>query len=60
MPLVAEDIMSAPLISVKSEDLATDAARVMVKERINGVPVFGNGIMGILTGDNIVKAILTL
>jgi len=24
------------------------------------VPVFGNGIMGILTGDNIVKAILTL
>ena len=60
MPLVAEDIMSAPLISVKSEDLATDAASVMVKDRINGVPVFGNGIMGILTGDNIVKAILTL
>ncbi len=60
MPLVAEDIMSAPLISVENEDLATDAARVMVKERINGVPVFGNGIMGILTGDNIVKAILTL
>jgi CBS domain-containing protein len=60
MPLVAEDIMSAPLISIKSEDLATDAARVMVKEKINGMPVFGNGIMGILTGDNIVKAILTL
>jgi CBS domain-containing protein len=58
--LVAEDIMSSPLISVKSDDLATNAARVMVKERINGVPVFGNGIMGILTGDNIVKAILTL
>ncbi len=60
MPLVAEDIMSSPLISVKSDDLATDAAHTMVKERINGVPVFGNGIMGILTGDNIVKAILTL
>ena len=60
VPLVAEDIMSCPLISVKSDDPATDAARVMVKERINGVPVFGNGILGILTGDNIVKAILTL
>ncbi len=60
VPLVAEDIMSSPLISVKNDDLATDAARIMVKERINGVPVFSNGIMGILTGENIVKAILTL
>ena len=60
VPLVAEDIMSCPLISVKSDDLATDAARIMVKERINGLPVFGNGILGILTGDNIVKSILTL
>jgi predicted transcriptional regulator len=32
----------------------------MVKERINGVPVIGNGVMGILTGENIVNAILTL
>ena len=60
VPLVAEDIMSCPLISVKSDDLATDAARIMVKERINGLPVFGNGILGILTGDNIVRSILTL
>ncbi len=60
VPLVAEDIMSCPLISVKSDDLATNAARIMVKERINGVPVFNSGIVGILTGDNIVKAILTL
>jgi CBS domain-containing protein len=60
VPLVAEDIMSSPLMSVNSDDMATDAARIMVKERINGLPVFGNGIMGILTGDNIVKAILTL
>ncbi len=60
VPLVAEDIMSCPLISVKNDDLATDAARIMVKERINGLPVFGNGILGILTGDNIVNSILTL
>ncbi|MDD5616780.1 MAG: CBS domain-containing protein [Candidatus Methanoperedens sp.] len=60
VPLVAEDIMSCPLISVNMEDTATYAAGIMVKEKINGVPVIGNGVMGILTGDNIVKAILTL
>ncbi|VVB89259.1 Inosine-5'-monophosphate dehydrogenase [uncultured archaeon] len=60
VPLVAEDIMSYPLISVDLEDLATDAAGIMVKEKINGVPVIGNGVMGILTGENIVNAILTL
>jgi hypothetical protein len=31
----------------------------MVDERINGLPVIGNGVMGILTGENIVKSILT-
>ncbi len=60
VPLVAEDIMSCPLISVDIEDLATRAAGIMVKERINGVPVIGNGVIGILTGENIVNAILTL
>ncbi|MFH0903798.1 MAG: CBS domain-containing protein [Methanobacteriota archaeon] len=60
VPLVAEDIMSCPLISVNLEDTATYAAGIMVKEKINGVPVIGNGVMGILTGDNIVNAILTL
>ncbi|GFO97332.1 CBS domain-containing protein [groundwater metagenome] len=60
VPLVAEDIMSSPLISVNIEDLATYAAGIMVKEKINGVTVIGNGVMGILTGDNIVNAILTL
>jgi predicted transcriptional regulator len=60
VPLVAEDIMSSPLISVNIDDLVTYAAGIMVKEKINGVPVIGNGVMGILTGDNIVKAILTL
>lgn len=60
VPLVAEDIMSSPLITVRSDDLATYAAGIMVKERINGLPVVGNGIMGILTGDNIIRTIMTL
>ncbi|MDD5474113.1 MAG: CBS domain-containing protein [Candidatus Methanoperedens sp.] len=60
VPLVAEDIMSSPLISIKSDELATYAAGIMVKERINGLPVIGNGVMGILTGENIVKSIMTM
>ncbi len=60
VPLVAEDIMSSPLITIKSDDLATYAAGIMVRERINGLPVLGNGIMGILTGDNVIRAIMTL
>lgn len=58
VPLVAEDIMSSPLITVKNDELATHAAGIIVRERINGLPVIGNGVMGILTGENIVKSIL--
>ena len=60
VPLVAEDIMSSPIVSVNGDDLATDAARIMVKEKINGLSVIGNGVMGILTGENIIKTIMTV
>lgn len=58
LPLVAEDIMSSPLITVNNDESATHAAKVMVEENINGLAVVGNGVMGILTGENIVKSIL--
>lgn len=60
VPLVAEDIMTSPIVTVKNDDTATYAAGIMVKERINGLPVIGNGVMGILTGENIVKSILKM
>lgn len=60
VPLVAEDIMSTPLITVNCNESATHAAGIMVRERINGLPVVDNGIMGMLTGDSIVKQILTM
>lgn len=60
VPLVAEDIMSSPIVNVNSEELATVAAGLMVKERINGLSVIGNGVMGILTGENIIKTIMTM
>ncbi|MDJ1420600.1 MAG: CBS domain-containing protein [Candidatus Methanoperedens sp.] len=58
--LVAEDIMSSPLITVDKEDTATHAARIMIEKRIKGLPVMGNGLTRILTGDSIVKSILTM
>jgi len=60
VPLVAEDIMSSPIINVNYEDLATYAAGLMIKERINGLSILGNGVKGILTGENIIKTILTM
>ncbi len=60
VPLVAEDIMSCPIVTVSQDDMATYAAGLMVKERINGLSVIGNGVMGILTGDNILNTIMTL
>lgn len=60
VPLVAEDIMSSPIVNVNSEELATVAAGLMVKERINGLSVIGNGVRGILTGENIIKTIMTI
>jgi CBS domain-containing protein len=60
VPLVAEDIMTSPVVSVTGEDLATYAAGLMVKERINGLSVIGNGVMGILTGDNIIQILMTI
>lgn len=60
VPLVAEDIMSSPIINVNYDDLATYAAGLMIKKRINGLSVLGNGVKGILTGENIIKTILTM
>ncbi|MCE8422649.1 MAG: CBS domain-containing protein, partial [Candidatus Methanoperedens sp.] len=42
VPLVAEDIMTYPIITISYEDSATEAARLMVSEKINGLPVIGN------------------
>jgi len=57
VPLVAEDIMSAPLITIGSEEPAVEAAKIMVRERINGIPVLNSEIQGMVTGADIIKAI---
>jgi len=56
-PLVAEDVMSAPLITVRKEDLAVHAAKVLVDKGIDGAPVIDDGLVGIITKTDIVRAI---
>ena len=59
LPVIAEDIMSAPLVTIAEDGLATDAARMMVDERIASIVVVGNenDVVGILDQDSMLQAI---
>jgi CBS domain-containing protein len=58
MPLVAEDIMNSPIISINAEMKAVDAAKSMVEKHIVGMPVLEDGnIVGFFSTDEIVAEI---
>jgi len=53
---VAEDIMSEPLITIRSDSKAVDAARTMVKNRIDAIPVVkGESLVGVISKTDIVR-----
>jgi CBS domain-containing protein len=53
---VAEDIMSEPLITVRSDSRAVDAARVMIENRIDATPVVQEeSLVGVLSKTDIVR-----
>jgi CBS domain-containing protein len=55
---VAEDIMSEPLITIRSDSKAVDAARTMVKNRIDAIPVVkGESLVGVISKTDIVGKI---
>ncbi|HOK58228.1 CBS domain-containing protein [Methanothrix sp.] len=45
VPLVAEDIMSSPIIAARVDDRAVDDAKVLVEKSICGMPVIENDSM---------------
>jgi predicted transcriptional regulator len=45
VPLVAEDIMSSPIIAARVDDKAVDDAKVLVEKSICGMPVIENDSM---------------
>jgi len=59
LPVIAEDMMSSPLLTIAEDGLATDAARMMVDERIASIVVVDNenDVVGILDQDSILQAI---
>ncbi|MFB3766111.1 MAG: CBS domain-containing protein [Methanotrichaceae archaeon] len=58
VPLVAEDIMTSPIITIGPEMKATDAARMLDEKRIMGVPVLeANNIAGYFSADEIVAEV---
>ncbi len=59
LPVIAEDIMSAPLVTIAEDGLATDAARMMVDMQIASIVVVDNGndVVGILDQDSMLQAI---
>ncbi len=59
LPVIAEDIMSSPLLTIAGDGIATDAARMMVDEQIASIVVVDNenDVVGILDQDSILQAI---
>ena len=56
--LVAEDVMSSPLITIGRDALVTDAAKIVAAHKIDGIPVIDDGEMiGIITKTDIIKLI---
>ncbi|MDI3502815.1 MAG: hypothetical protein PWR13_165 [Archaeoglobi archaeon] len=57
--LVAEDVMSSPLVTVSPEEKASEAALLMRKERIGGLPVVRDGeLVGLVEKMDFVKRIV--
>lgn len=55
MPFVAEDIMTAPIITVNPEEKAVKAAKTLVEKNIIGMPVMEkNDVVGYFSADEII------
>jgi len=59
--IVVETIMSANVMALKPGDTMAEAAKLMHRERIGGVPVIeGKRIAGIITRSDVLKAFIAL
>jgi CBS domain-containing protein len=55
--IVAEDVMSEPIITLDENSKAVEAAKIMADERINGIPIVNKEIIGIVNAKKIIAAI---
>lgn len=58
VPLVAEDIMSGPIVTITSDDTVANAANIMIKENITALPVEqDNEIVGMISRSDVIRAV---
>lgn len=58
VPLVAEDIMSGPIVTIASDDTVANAANIMIKENITALPVEqDNEIVGMISRSDVIRAV---
>ncbi|NOR48684.1 MAG: CBS domain-containing protein [Methanosarcinaceae archaeon] len=58
VPLVAEDIMSGPIVTIASDDTVTNAANIMIKENITALPVEQDDeIVGMISRSDVIRAV---
>jgi len=55
--IVAEDVMSEPIITLGENSKAVEAAKIMVDKHINGIPIVNNEIIGIVYAKKIIAEI---
>jgi len=55
--IVAEDVMSEPIITLDENSKAVEAAEIMVDKHINGIPIVNNEIIGIVYAQKIIAKI---
>ncbi|MBN2488815.1 MAG: CBS domain-containing protein [Methanosarcinaceae archaeon] len=57
VPLVAEDIMSEPVITISDTETVVNAAKIMIEENITALPVGKDDeIIGILSRSDVIRA----
>lgn len=58
VPLVAEDIMSGPIVTIPNDNTIVDAAKIMIKENITALPVEQDGdIIGMVSRSDVIRVI---
>jgi predicted transcriptional regulator len=58
MPLVAEDIMTTPVMTINADMKAVDATKMLVEKHIIGMPVMEkNDVVGYFSADEIIEEI---
>jgi CBS domain-containing protein len=55
LPIIAEDVMASPLVSVRRSAMANEAAQIMERENFDMLPVINGDLLGQFNYENVLK-----